>query len=95
MAELINEANLADFISANYSSTSINSINKSGIYPFNLANDAENSAALGYSWGMIVHFQNVNNWGTFQLATINLDEGLNLSYRRRVNSGWSPWVRLN
>lgn len=66
------------------------SITKSGIYSYN---DETTGSMIGYNWGIVVHFQNSNGWGTFQIATANLDDK-HLYFRKKINSTWSSWAQI-
>lgn len=71
--------------------TDVGSLSKSGLYAYN---DSTMNAALGYTWGMVIHFQNAQNWGTFQLAVSNKDGDVNIYFRKRESVGWSNWASL-
>lgn len=85
---------MAGFISFPFSvgsTTNVAAISKSGIYSYN---DEAMSTATGYAWGMLVHFQNNANWGTFQLAVTNMDGDNSLYFRRKSSSSWGNWIHL-
>ena len=70
--------------------TNPDNISKSGIYSYN--NEATGEI-LGYNLGIVVHFQNQNGWGTFQIATSNLNDK-HLFFRKRINGIWQSWVQI-
>ena len=74
---------------------SIDTITESGIYTFDISNDKESLDAIGYGWGMLIHFQNPENWGTFQLATSNKTGSSDLFFRTHVAGTWSAWRRIS
>ena len=71
--------------------TNVDAISKSGIYAYN---DTTMNTVLGYTWGMVIHFENNQNWGTFQIATTNKDNDNVLYFRKRLTSSWGNWVPL-
>lgn len=70
----------------------INSISKSGLYGYN---DSTANSTLGYTWGMIAHFQNSQDWGTFQLATTNKASDQSLYFRKKEQGEWIDWIKIN
>lgn len=81
-------AGLISFPFINGVTSDVASLSKSGLYAYN---DSTMSATLGYTWGMIIHFQNAQDWGTFQLAVTNKDGDENLYFRKKGSNGWSNW----
>ncbi len=71
--------------------TNVDAISKSGIYAYN---DTTMNTVLGYTWGMVIHFENNQNWGTFQIATTNKDNDNVLYFRKRLSANWGNWVPL-
>ena len=84
-------AELIPFSFINGVTADVSSLSKSGLYAYN---DATMNTALGYTWGMVIHFQNAQNWGTFQLAVSNKDGDVNIYFRKRSSGGWSDWISL-
>lgn len=84
-------AELIPFPFINGVTADVSSLSKSGLYAYN---DATMNTALGYTWGMVIHFQNAQNWGTFQLAVSNKDGDFNIYFRKRSSGGWSNWISL-
>ena len=84
-------AELIPFPFINGVTSDVSSLSKSGLYAYN---DATMNTALGYTWGMVIHFQNTQNWGTFQLAVSNKDGDVNIYFRKRSSGDWSNWISL-